>query len=34
LTPLDISDEKCRHVFITHGLMDITCLKEKLQLRT
>jgi len=30
LTPLDISDEECRHTFITHALMDVQRLNESL----
>ena len=30
LTPLDICEEECRHIFITHALMDVARLKDKL----
>lgn len=32
LTPLDISDEECRHIFITHALMDVQRPSESLGL--
>ena len=31
ITPLDISDEECRHIWVTHALMDVARLKEKLE---
>ena len=30
ITPLDISDEECRHIWVTHALMDVVRLKDKL----
>ena len=30
ITPLDISDEECRNIWVTHALMDVARLKEKL----
>lgn len=30
ITPIDISDEECRHIFITHALMDVAKVSEKL----
>ena len=30
LTPLHICEEECRHIFITHALMDVARLKDKL----
>ncbi|MEL7028861.1 MAG: SRPBCC family protein [Pseudomonadota bacterium] len=30
LTPVDVSDEECRHIFITHALMDAARVTEKL----
>lgn len=31
ITPLEISDEECRNIWVTHALMDVARLKEKLQ---
>jgi hypothetical protein len=30
ITPIDISDEECRHIFITHCLMDVARIREYL----
>jgi hypothetical protein len=31
ITPLEISDEECRNIWVTHALMDVARLKEKLE---